>query len=129
MHILGPGDVVADSKSGDFGGKRSVTASSISSSQDITKRRGGASGMPNNPTESAVKDVDDMVDNDEKGEFSRQAELWARDHSEGEAFSHEADSENRPAEDTDAVIDPQGKKTRSRLKPHFGEGDMENRGV
>jgi hypothetical protein len=131
MHILGSSDVVTDTKSGDFGGKRAVTASSISKSQDITKRRGGAPNVEVNPVAETTKDVDDMA-NDKTGkrEFSRRAETWARDHSTREGYNHEADSDNRPAEDTDAVVAPDANtKIRSRIKPHIGEGEMKNRGV
>ena len=127
--ILSPNDSplsdnASDMKDKNFGGNRSTTTGVQQKTQDYKKPVGGSVDIEENPVDDVIRDVDDLSNSKtRKREFSRRAETQdPADHNK-ERF-HEADTGNRPSEDTDAFI-PDNKHRRSKLKNQFGEGCYE----
>ena len=130
MFTLSPHDNPVSSnaselRDGNFGGKRQYTTGKQVKSQDYTSRDGGASNIKENPFEDTAHDIDEMTESESrKREFSRRAEVAdSRDHNK-EHF-HKTDPENRPPEDTGAVI-PDENRHGTKLKSHFGDGQYES---
>jgi len=130
MNFLSPNDnpvnnSSSDSSDGDFGGNRKHTTGVQRKQHDYTKVVGGNCNTKVNPVDKTTRDIDEMTDPSiRKREFSRRAETNNHADLNKEHF-HEADSGNRPSEDTDGTTVPDGKHRRSKNKNHFGEGQYE----
>lgn len=127
--ILTPGDSpIKDDKSSitssNFGGHRAH--SNVLDAKDYTKRTGNASTIEGNPTDTAVRDIDDMTDPAaRKREFSRREETSNVQLSNEANFITKSDSDNRPPMDTgsDGVVVPETSLVKQSRKPnqwHFG---------
>lgn len=127
--ILTPGDSpVKDDKSSptssNFGGQR--VHSNVADAKDYTKRTGSASTIEKNPTDTTVRDIDDMADlTARKREFSRREETSNTQLNNEADFIIKSDAENRPPMDTgsDAVVTPETHPVKQSRKPnqwHFG---------
>jgi len=115
-------DNKADNFHTNFGGRRAVTINKQVKDQDYTKPTQCAVDVKENPVDDVIRDVDDMTDaKARKREFSRRAETEDRADTNKEYF-HTADANNRPLEDTDPVIVPDGKHHGPTIRNHFGSG-------
>jgi hypothetical protein len=118
-------DDVGSMKDSNFGGQRQFTTGKQVRNQDYTKKHCGAPNTKKNPVEDAVRDVDAMTNEEtRKREFSRRAETSASGDHNKEHF-HKTDPENRPLEDTTAII-PDDKKHGDKLRNQFGSGQYDN---
>lgn len=118
-------DNASDMTDSNFGGNRKVTTGTQRKAQDYKKPTGGNVNAKKNPVDKVTKDIDDMTDAQaRKREFSRRAETWDRADHNKERFA-ESEPDNRPLEDTSAVVVPDDKFHGDRLKYHFGEGQYE----
>lgn len=119
-------DASSSMQDNNFGGQRQFTTGAQVKEQDYTKKHGGAPNVKRNPVEDAVRDIDAMTETESrKREFSRRAET--ADHSDhNKEHFHETDPENRPPEDTSAVLIPDDKKHGDKLRNHFGSGQYDN---
>jgi len=128
--ILTPGDSpVKDDKSSptvsNFGGHR-AHSNSVSDAKDYTKRTGNAPTIEENPTDTAVRDIDDMADPAaRKREFSRREETSNTQLNNESSFITKSDSDNLPPMDTgsDATVVPETHAVKQTRKPnqwHFG---------
>lgn len=128
--ILTPNDSplaenASDMKDQNFGGNREVTTGVQRKAQDYKRPVGGDVNAEENPVDETTRDIDDMTDpKARKREFSRRAETWDRADHNKERFA-ESEPDNRPPEDTSAVVVPDEKFHGDRLKYHFGEGQYE----
>lgn len=128
--ILSPNDnPVRESKSdatdAGFGGNREVTTGAQRKAQDYKKPNQTSVDVKKNPVDETTRDVDDMADSKaRKREFSRRAETNDPADNNKSRFP-EADSSNRPLEDTDAFV-PDSKHHRSKSKNQFGAGQYDN---
>lgn len=126
--ILTPGDSPlsgnkSDATDGRFGGHREH--SKTSKTQDYTGRTGSAVNKKENPTDKAVKDVDDLSNLEErKREFSYQADKEDVQKNNETDFITASDSDRRPRMDegSDAVQTPESsdlKQGQRENKWHF----------
>lgn len=128
--ILGPNSNPLSSNASDikdqkFGGNRQFTTGIQQKSQDYTRPVGGNSNTEVNPIDSTARDIDDMSDpKARKREFTRRAETADHADHNKDRFP-EASSENRPPENTSAVIIPDDKPHGDKLKWQFGSGQYE----
>ena len=111
--ILTPGDCPvmydkSDATDSNFGGQRRSLNKSIADAKDYTKRTGQAPSVEENPVDTAIRDIDDMSNLEErKNDFSQQ-EIRADVQKGNEGLGIQSDPENRPRMDegTDAVRIP-----------------------
>jgi len=128
--ILGPNDNPvskgkSDSIDGDFGGSRKVTKGRQRKTQDYKKPTETSVDIEESPVDTVTKDIDEMTDSKErKREFSKLADLASPADTNKDRFV-EIGLDNKPHEDTSAVIIPDDKHRGAKIKGHFGSGQYE----
>ena len=128
--ILSPNDSplagnASDMKDQSFGGNREVTTGQQQKTQDYKRPVCGDVNVEENPIDDVIRDIDDMTDPfARKREFTRRAETSDRKDHNKDRFP-ESEPDNRPPEDTRAVIVPDDKFHGDKLKNHFGQGQYE----
>ena len=111
--ILTPGDCPvmydkSDATDSNFGGQRQRLHTTVGDDSDYTMRDGAAPTIELNPVDTAIRDIDDMSNLEErKNDFSQQ-EIRADVQKGNEGLGIQSGPENRPRMDegTDAVQVP-----------------------
>ena len=111
--VLSPNDTPVQDGQSDmidarFGGQRQKLNESVSDIKDYTKRSGVTPSIKENPTDTAIKDVDDMANLSERKNVFTQEEIRADVQRGNENTAIQSDSTTRPRMDegTDAVQVP-----------------------
>jgi len=105
-----------------YSGNREFTPDKPRKSHDYLKETDGAPNRAENPTDSTVKDVNDMSDEAaRKREFQRRHETSTHGDHNKEHF-HQTDIENTPEEDTGGTKGDVANRRGTALPHHFGDG-------